>query len=199
MEIRRHIGSGAQQIDFFVSITCVIFVFLYQASGGYGFPLGFLIQSFAVTDHRFPLMQSVLNEAFIIGTAEQYHIRLFYELSALFRFCIVMNQIRVVRFLPSHAESLLFHRFCLQKSKASPKQFLHGIAEGNLVMIQIIRHHYKFLHRFPPFFYNFAPDRDFSLHVFLHLCNSSVLLQDHSTSECTRLQGIWIYFPGLRH
>ena len=144
MKIRRHIGTGTQQIHRCFAVSCMIFKFLYQTTGRHCFPLPRLVQALAVTDDRQAGAQSGRHISLIIASAEQHDLTFHDQLPALFGLFIKILYIRKFSLLiPAHLYPFLLHRLCLYKAEAFPQDTVKRIAKGNLMMIDVVGYKYQ--------------------------------------------------------
>ena len=146
MKIACHIAAAAEQVHRRLAVTGMVLVFLHQPSGGYGFPLAGFIQPFAEPDHNFAFPQSVRDIAFIVHAPEQHDVALRNQLPAEKFFLIKQMQIGKAGEIlpPAHFNPFLRHGLRLHKEKIFGKLFPHGIAERNLMMIDVVGHKYDF-------------------------------------------------------
>ena len=146
MKVARHVAAAAEQVHRRLAVTGMVLIFLHQSPGGYGFPLTGFIQTFTEPDHNFAFPQSVRDVAFIIHAPKQYDVALRNQLPAeKFLFVKQMQIGKLGEILPpAHFYPFLRHRLRLHKEKVLGKLFPHGIAERNLMMIDVIGHKYDF-------------------------------------------------------
>ena len=186
MKIRSHIGPCAQQPYGPFPVPGMVMVLLPKPPGRNGFPLSLLVQALTDTDHRLAGLQPFLYIALLIRTPEQYHILVQNQLPAGPGLLIVPAHIPwSLLLMPSHTDPLILHGLCLHKSKAALQKPVHGIAERNLMMIDVIG--YKgystgFSHIFPPVSDNFAPCHGCAAHGPLHFYNIRPVSRDPATS-----------------
>ena len=170
-QVAGHIGSGTQEVHRCLAVSGVVFILLQQSSGRDGFPLSFFIQPLVVAEDRFSRRQSFPDVALVIASTEDHHVScqqqvLPFIIRNLFVRgpardgceCFRSARSRTVRLyiahvrsllgLPSHLHPLFLHRLGLQKAEASLQEFIQCIAEGQLMVIKIIRNEYH-LHSQP--------------------------------------------------
>ena len=167
-QVTGHIGSGTQEVHRCLAVSGVVFILLQQSSGRDGFPLSFFIQPLIVAEDRFSRRQAFPDVALIIASTEDHHVScqqqmppfmprsLFVWIPAheCFRAArsrtarLYIAHIRSLLGLPPHLHPFFFHGLGLQKAKASFQEFIQCVAEGQLMVIKIIRNEYH-LHSQP--------------------------------------------------
>ena len=161
-QVAGHIGSGTQEVHRCLAVSGVVFILLQQSSGRDGFPLSFFIQPLIVAEDRFSRRQAFPDVALIIASTEDHYVScqqqmppfmpssLFVRIPAheCFRAArsrtarLYIAHIRSLLGLPPHLHPFFFHGLGLQKAKASFQEFIQCVAEGQLMVIKIIRNEY---------------------------------------------------------
>ena len=168
-QVAGHIGSGTQEVHRCLAVSGVVFILLQQSSGRDGFPLSFFIQPLVVAEDRFSRRQAFPDVALVIASTEDHHVSCqeqmppFRSARSLFVWipaheCFRAARSRTARLYIAHVRSLLglpphlhpffFHGLGLQKAEASFQEFIQCVAEGQLMVIKIIRDEYH-LHSQP--------------------------------------------------
>ena len=162
-QVAGHIGSGTQEVHRCLAVSGVVFILLQQSSGRDGFPLSFFIQPLVVAEDRFSRRQSFPDVALVIASTEDHHVSCqeqmppFRSARSLFVWIpdhecfraarsrtarLYIAHIRSLLGLPPHLHPFFFHGLGLQKAEASFQEFIQGVAEGQLMVIKIIRNEY---------------------------------------------------------
>ena len=152
-QVAGHIGSGTQEVHRCLAVSGVVFILLQQSSGRDGFPLSFFIQPLVVTEDRFSRRQAFPDVALIIASTEDHYVScqqqvLPFQAARSRTARLYIAHIRSLLGLPPHLHPFFFHGLGLQKAKASFQEFIQCVAEGQLMVIKIIRNEYH-LHSQP--------------------------------------------------